>query len=185
MALFGNRHIPFASVSKEAAECSITFGAPSKTFNIAGIVCSYSVVPDENLRKRFYGWMEANEMHAAPIFPPIATIAAFRHGEQWRRQMVAYIEGNVEFIESFCRQHIPQIKPLRPDASFLIWLDCRHLGLSHEQLIELFINKAGLALNDGETFNPGGEGFMRLNIGTSRKTLALAMQKLQDAINLL
>lgn len=185
MALFGNRHIPFASVSKEAAECSITFGAPSKTFNIAGIVCSYSVVPDENLRKRFYGWMEANEMHAAPIFPPIATIAAFRHGEEWRRQMVAYIEGNVEFIESFCRQHIPQIKPLRPDASFLIWLDCRALGLSHEQLTDLFVNKASLALNDGETFNPGGEGFMRLNIGTSRKTLALAMQKLQDAINLL
>lgn len=185
MALFGNRHIPFASVSPEAAECSITFGAPSKTFNIAGIVCSYSVVPDDNLRKRFYGWLEANEMHAAPIFPPIATIAAFRHGEEWRRQMIDYIEGNVEFIESFCNQNLPQIKPLRPQASFLVWLDCRALGLNHEQLTDLFVNKAGLALNDGETFNPGGEGYMRLNIGTSRKTLALAMQRLHKAINLL
>ena len=183
MALFGNRHTPFASVSPDAASCSITFGAPSKTFNIAGIVSSYAIVPDESLRKRFYGWLEANEMHAAPIFSPIATIAAFRHGEQWRKQMLSYIEQNAEAVISFCQQNIPQIKPLRPQASFLIWLDCRELGLSHEQLIDLFINKAGLALNDGETFNPGGEGFMRLNIGTSRKTLMLAMQQLQKAIN--
>lgn len=183
MALFGNRHIPFASVSPEAAECSITFGAPSKTFNIAGIVSSYAIVPDETLRKRFYGWLEANEMHAAPIFSPIATIAAFRHGELWRQQMLAYIEKNVEFVISFCREQIPQIKPLRPQASFLVWLDCRDLGLSHDALTDLFINKAGLALNDGETFNPGGEGYMRLNIGTSLNTLTAAMKQLRNAVN--
>ena len=154
MALFGNKHIPFASVSPEAAACSITFGAPSKTFNIAGIVSSYSIVPDETLRERFYKWMEANEMHSAPIFSPIATIAAFRKGEEWRRQMVKYVEGNVDFVISYCAKYIPQIKPLRPQASFLVWLDCRGLGLDHDALIDLFINKAGLALNDGETFNP-------------------------------
>lgn len=178
MALFGNKHIPFASVSPEAAACSITFGAPSKTFNIAGIVSSYSIVPDETLRERFYKWMEANEMHSAPIFSPIATIAAFRKGEEWRRQMVKYVEGNVDFVISYCAKYIPQIKPLRPQASFLVWLDCRGLGLDHDALIDLFINKAGLALNDGETFNPGGEGFMRLNIGTSRATLKLALDRL-------
>ena len=178
MALFGNKHIPFASVSPEAAACSITFGAPSKTFNIAGIVSSYSIVPDETLRERFYKWMEANEMHSAPIFSPIATIAAFRKGEEWRRQMVKYVEENVDFVISYCAKYIPQIKPLRPQASFLVWLDCRGLGLDHDALIDLFINKAGLALNDGETFNPGGEGFMRLNIGTSRATLKLALDRL-------
>ena len=178
MALFGNKHIPFASVSPEAAACSITFGAPSKTFNIAGIVSSYSIVPDETLRERFYKWMEANEMHSAPIFSPIATIAAFRKGEEWRRQMVKYVEGNVDFVISYCAKYIPQIKPLRPQASFLVWLDCRGLGLDHDALIDLFINKAGLGLNDGETFNPGGEGFMRLNIGTSRATLKLALDRL-------
>ena len=178
MALFGNKHIPFASVSPEAAACSITFGAPSKTFNIAGIVSSYSIVPDETLRERFYKWMEANEMHSAPIFSPIATIAAFRKGEEWRRQMVKYVEGNIDFVISYCAEYIPDIKPLRPQASFLVWLDCRGLGLDHDALIDLFINKAGLALNDGETFNPGGEGFMRLNIGTSRATLKLALDRL-------
>jgi cystathionine beta-lyase len=183
MALYDNIHIPFASVSPEAAACSITFGAPSKTFNIAGIVSSYSIVPDENLRRRFHEWMEANEMSAANIFSPIATIAAFRKGEEWRRQMIEYIEGNIEYVLSFCQERIPQIRPLRPQASFLVWLDCRGLNLDHDQLVELFIDKAGLALNDGEMFNPGGEGFMRLNIGTSRQVLKTAMEKLEDAIN--
>ena len=183
MALFGNRHIPFASVSEKAAACSITFGAPSKTFNIAGIICSYSIVPDENLRKKFYGWLEANEFGAAPMFSPIATIAAFRKGEEWRKQMLNYIEGNIELVESFCKERIPQIKPLRPQASFLIWLDCRGLGLDHDTLNSLFIDKANLALNDGEMFNPGGNGFMRLNIGTSRQVIEDALISLEKAIN--
>ena len=182
MALFGNKHIPFASISEKAASCSITFGAPSKTFNIAGIVCSYAIVPDENIRKKFYGWMEANEFGSASIFSPIATIAAFRNGEEWRRQMISYIEGNIELVESFCRERIPQVKPLRPQASFLIWLDCRGLGLDHDNLTSLFIDRAGLALNDGEMFNPGGEGFMRLNIGTSRKIIEESLLCLEKAL---
>ena len=182
MALFGNKHIPFASVSPEAAACSITFGSPSKTFNIAGIVSSYAIVPDEELRERFFGWLEANEMNAAPMFSPIATIAAFKHGEEWRKEMISYIEGNVDFVIDFCAKELPQIKPLRPQASFLVWLDCRALGMEREQRNDLFINKAGLALNDGETFSPGGEGFMRLNVAVSRKTLEQAMIQLRDAI---
>ena len=178
MALFGNRHVPFASVSPEAARCSITFGAPSKTFNIAGIVSSFAIVPDDNLRGRFYSWVEANEMGSAHIFAPVATVAAYRKGAEWRRQMLEYIEGNIGFIIDFCKDKIPQIKPLRPQASFLVWLDCRDLGLDHDSLIDLFVNKAGLALNDGEMFNPGGEGFMRLNVGCPRKILEAAMESL-------
>ena len=183
MALYGNRHIPFASVSPEAAACSITFGAPSKTFNIAGIVSSYSIVPNDELRRRFHEWMEANEMNAAPLFSPIATIAAFRKGEEWRKQMLEYVEGNIDFLTGYCRENMPKIKPLRPQASFLVWLDCRRLGLDHDQLIDLFINKAGLALNDGEMFNPGGQGFMRLNVGTPRKILKSALDRLHKAIS--
>lgn len=183
MALFGNKHIPFASVSEKAAQCSITFGAPSKTFNIAGIVSSYAIVPNEDLREKFFKWLEASEMSAAHIFAPIATMAAFTQGENWRQQMLRYIECNIRFIEEYCAQNIPQIKPLRPQASFLIWLDCRNLKLSHDELTDLFVNKAGLALNDGEMFNPGGEGFMRLNVGTPRDILKEAMDRLQDAIS--
>ena len=182
MALFGNRHVPFASVSPEAAACSITFGSPSKTFNIAGIVSSYAIVPDQKLRERFFGWLEASELNAAPLFSPLATMAAFRHGEEWRRQMLEYVEGNIEFIEEYCWKYIPQIRPVRPQASFLVWLDCRGLDMNHDELTDLFVNQAGLALNDGEMFNPGGKGYMRLNAGTSRKVLVKAMNCLKEAI---
>lgn len=182
MALFGNKHIPFAHVSEKAAQCSITFGAPSKTFNIAGIVSSYAIVPNPELREKFFNWLEASEMSAPHLFAPIATMAAFRHGENWRKQMLGYVEGNIEFIEDFCAQNIPQIRPIRPQASFLVWLDCRGLGLSHDELTDLFVHKAGLALNDGDMFSPGGNGFMRLNVGTSRSTLEKAMNQLFDIL---
>ena len=182
MALFGNRHVPFASVSEHAADISITFGAPTKTFNMAGIVSSYSIVPNGDLCERFYGWLKANELDEPTLFAPIATIAAFRKGEEWRKQMLAYVEENVNFVENYCKEHIPGIRPLRPQASFLVWLDCNGLGLNHEQLLDLFIDKAHLALNDGEMFGPGGEGFMRLNIGTPRTVLRQALDQLTEAV---
>ena len=178
MALFGNKHIPFASVSKEAAEVSITFGAPTKTFNMAGIVSSWSIIPNEELRKPFYRWLSANELDEPNMFAPIATIAALQQGEEWRQQMLQYVEGNINFLIDYCQQHIPQIKPLRPQASFLVWLDCRDLGLNHKGLLDLFINQAHLALNDGEMFGPGGEGFMRLNVGTQRSVLKEALERM-------
>ena len=183
MALWDNKHIPFASVSDEAAACSITFGAPSKTFNIAGIVSSYAIVPDEKLRDKFYGWLMANELNDPTIFAPIATIAAFRKGEEWRREMLDYVQANIDFVIDYCREHIPAIKPLRPQASFLVWLDCRGLGLNHEELVELFVEKAGLALNDGGMFGKEGKGFMRLNVGSPRSVLKEALDRLRDAID--
>ena len=183
MALFGNRHVPFASVSERAADISITFAAPTKTFNMAGIVSSYVVISNDDLRQRFYGWLKANELDEPTIFAPIATIAAYQKGEEWRKQMLAYVEDNVRFVEDYCREHIPGIRPLRPQASFLVWLNCRGLELSHDKLLELFIDKAHLALNDGEMFGPGGEGFMRLNVGTPRSVLCQALEQLAKAVN--
>ena len=188
MAIFGNRHIPFATVSDEAAQISITFGAPSKTFNIAGIVSSYAIVPNPTLRRRFYTWLEANELNDPPLFAPIATIAAYQQGEEWRRQMLNYVEDNILFVEEYCRENLPGIKPWRPQASFLVWLDCRGLGLSHDELVDLFVNKAHLALNDGAMFfgkpKPGNDlgGFMRLNVGTPKSVLKTALEQLKTAL---
>ena len=183
MALWGKRHIPFASVSDKAAQCSITFGAPSKTFNIAGIVTSYAIVPNDKLRNKFFGWMEGNELNHPDIFAPIATIAAFENGEPWRREMIEYIEGNIEFTIEYCKQHIPQIVAIRPEASFLVWLDCRGLDLTHDKIVELFTQKAALALNDGAIFGTQGEGFMRLNVGTPREVLQTALERLKTAVD--
>lgn len=182
MALWGNKHVPFATASEKAAQCSITFGAPSKTFNIAGIVSSYSIVPNKELREKFYSWLAANELNEAPLFSPIATIAAFQNGEEWRQQMLSYVEQNIIFVEDFCREHMPEIKPLRPQASFLVWLDCRALHLSHDALVDLFVNKAHLALNDGEMFGKGGEGFMRMNVGAPRAIIQQALEQLLKVI---
>lgn len=182
LALWDNRHVPFASVSPEAAACSITFGAPSKTFNIAGIVSSYAIVPNEDLRRRFFGWMEANEFNEAPMFAPIATIAAYRKGEAWRREMLRYIEGNIDFVIDFCDKRLPGIKAWRPQASFLVWLDCRGLHLSHEGLVHLFVEEALLALNDGAMFGKEGEGFMRMNVASPRGMIRRALEQLERAL---
>jgi cysteine-S-conjugate beta-lyase len=183
MALFGHKHIPFASVSDKARNISITFQAPSKTFNIAGIVSSYAIIPNEDIRNRFYKWLSANELDEPTLFAPIATIAAFRKGEEWRKAMLAYIEDNIRFVEDYCREHIPGIRPLRPQASFLVWLNCRDLHLSHDALLDLFIDKAHLALNDGEMFGRGGEGFMRLNVAAPKSVIKQALQQLEKAVS--
>ncbi|MBO7049900.1 MAG: PatB family C-S lyase [Bacteroidaceae bacterium] len=183
LALFGNRHIPFATVSDKAAGISITFGAPSKTFNTAGIVNSYAIVPDDTLRRRFYKWLDANELSEPNIFSIIAIIAAFSKGEEWRRQLLSYIEDNIRFVEDYLKENIPYIKAVRPQASFLVWLDCRELGLDHKGLIDLFVNRARLALNDGEMFGQGGQGYMRLNVGAPRALVKQALDRLLLAVS--
>lgn len=185
MAHKGVKHHPFASVSERAANCSITFGAPSKTFNIAGIVSSYCVVPNEELRRPFFEWLDANELSEPTIFSPIATIAAFKYGEEWRRQMLEYIEANIDFVDNFLQTRIPQIKALRPQASFLVWLNCRALNLDHDALVRLFVDGARLALNDGEMFGREGRGFMRMNIASPRAVLQDALERLEKAVKAL
>ena len=180
MVLTGHKHLPFAAVSEEAAQCSITFGAPSKTFNIAGIVSSYAIVPNDELRRKFYEWLEANELNEPTIFSPIATIAAFGQGEEWRLEMLQYVEENIKLVVDYCAQHLPKIKPLVPDASFLVWLDCRDMGFDHDALIDFFVNKARLALNDGEMFGPGGEGHMRMNVAAPRSVILKALEQLKE-----
>lgn len=184
LMLWGNRHIPFATVSPEAEACSITFSAPTKTFNMAGIVSSYAIVPDDDLRKTFYGWLRANEFNESNLFAPIATVAAFREGEEWRREMLRYVEENILFVEDYCRAHLPQVRPVRPQASFLVWLDCTALRLPQPELVSLFVDKARLALNDGSIFGREGEGFMRLNVGCPRSLLREALERLERAVGL-
>lgn len=182
MAFPQYKHRPFASVSQEAADNSITFMAPSKTFNIAGIVTSYAIVPNEVIRKRFYSFLEAGEFNAGTIFAYTATIAAYTYGAEWLQQMRNYVMNNVRFVSDYLKYHIPSIKVYQPQASFLVWLDCRELRLPQEELVALFTKKAGLALNDGAMFGPGGEGFMRLNIGCPRSVLEQALDSLKKAL---
>lgn len=181
MALWGNRHVPFMTVSEEARENSITFCAPSKVFNIPGIVSSFAIIPDEKLRNKFYGWLQANEFNEAPEFSYVATCAAYKHGKEWRKEMLEYIEDNIKTTEEFFERNLPQIKALRPEASFLVWLDCRELGLNQRELVEKFVNEAKVALNDGSMFGKEGEGYMRLNVAMPKAKLLEVLQRIESA----
>ncbi|MDE6099574.1 MAG: cystathionine beta-lyase, partial [Paramuribaculum sp.] len=127
-------------------------------------------------------WMEVNEFSSPSFMAWMAAEAAYTHGGEWLDQMLGYLEENVAEVERFCREKLPAIRPIRPEASFLVWLDCRRLGLSHDEIEKLFVEKARLALNSGTMFGKGGEGFMRLNIGLPRRQLAEALEKLRQAL---
>lgn len=182
LMLYGNRHVVFATVSDEAASVAITMGAPSKTFNIAGIKSSWCVIKNDELRKPFYHWLETNELCSPNFIAMVATEAAYTKCDQWLDECLRYIEDNVEYVIDYCDKHIPGIRAIRPQASFLVWLDCSQLPISHEQVVDLFVNHAHLALNDGLMFGPDGHHHMRLNVGTPRCILEKAMHQLEMAI---
>lgn len=176
------KHHPFASVSTDAAQNSLTFMAPSKAFNMPGLGSSYAITLNEDIRNRFNRFMEAGEFSEGHLFAYIATAAAYTHGEEWLGQMLDYLQGNIDFTERFLAVNIPSVKMIRPQASFLIFLDCRELHLKQKELNDLFVDKAHLALNTGTTFGAPGKGFMRLNVACSRAVLEQALKQLCSAI---
>ena len=182
LALPGNKHVPFATVSEKAAQNNITLMAPSKTFNIAGIVSSFAVVENEDIRKKYFDYLLARQLNEGTIFGYLAAQYAYEYGDEWLDQAIEYIQKNIDFVDDFLQNHIPQIKVIRPEASFLIWLDCRDLNLSQPELENFFIHKAKLGLNSGTMFGKEGEGFMRLNVGCSRITLEKALNNLKKAV---
>ncbi len=182
MALRNCKHVPFASVSDKAAEISVTFMAPSKTFNMPALITSYYIAPNAGLRKKFAGFLFKNELTAGNIFAYQATMAVYRHGDEWRRQMLDYVQGNIDYVVDYLKNNIPQIKPMIPEASFLVFLDCKNLGLAPEDVPAFFIKKAGLGLNDGRMFGPGGEQHMRMNVGCPRSIVVNAMENLKKAV---
>jgi len=182
MVLPGHRHTPFATVSEAARSISITLQAPSKTFNMPGIVCSHAIVPDEGLRRRFFEYIEGTDQDLGNVFAYDCARACYTdEGDEWRRQMLGYVQGNIDFLEDSLRRRCPKIRMIRPEASFLVFLDCRELGLAQPRLEDFFINKARLALNSGTTFGSLGEGYMRLNVGCPRSTVEQAVEQLAAA----
>jgi len=185
ITLYGNKHVTFATVSENAAKNSVTFIAPTKTFNMPGLVSSAFVIPDSTLRKKYVTYLEKIEQTGGNIFAYAATQAAYEQGEDWRKQMLQYVEGNIDYIIDFLKNNIPQIKPMKPQATYLVWLDCKDLGMETDELHKFFSHKAGIGLNKGTAFGPGGEYHLRLNAACPRSILETAMLQLQKAVNTL
>lgn len=183
LMVYGNRHIPYMSVSDDARHNSIMLGAPSKTFNIAGIESSWMIIKDPELRQRVFPWMEVNEFSSPTFTATTATIAAYRHGEAWLDAALRYIEANIDHLAERIEDLTNGlIKVVKPQASFLAWLDCRALGLDAERLNDLMVNGAKLALNNGSMFGPQGSGFMRINLGAPRYMVDEAIDSLVAAV---
>ncbi|HEX2921007.1 MAG TPA: PatB family C-S lyase [Bacteroidales bacterium] len=178
----GFRHTPIASLSDEIASITVTLTAPSKTFNLAGLSTSSVIISDGGLRKKFSNLIEKLHVGNGNIFGTIASIEAYENGKEWLENLVTYISDNFKYVIDYLANNIPEINASEPEATYMIWLDCRRLGMNGKELHNFFISKAGIGMNEGSTFGPGGEGFMRMNIATTRAVLKQAMDQISQAI---
>lgn len=176
-------HIPFASISEEFANHSLTCIAPSKTFNLMGVQTSSIIIPNQQLRDRYDRELNTLSIGSPNIFGVVALEAAYRHGEEWLDQLLEYLQGNLEFTLNYFSKNIPQIKVIQPEGTYLVWLDCRELGFSVKELDEFMLRKARVAMNEGLIFGMEGEGFMRLNIACPRSMLKNALDGIEKAIS--
>ena len=181
----GKKHTPVASLSPEIARYVITGISGTKTFNLAGLQASTVVFPDRHSKWLFDTFWRSMDIHRNNAFSLTAMEAAFRHGEEWLDQLLPYLSDNFDFVVDYCEKHIPRIKTYAPDATYLMWLDCRRLGLDDQALREFMIRKAGLGLNEGYYFGRSLSGFMRLNAACPRSVLQKAMEQLEDAVKTL
>jgi cystathionine beta-lyase len=175
-------HHPLASLT-DAVEHIITAVAPSKTFNIAGLGLSALIVPNADYRQKLHMAFETLHVSAANPFSLVAFEAAYAHGEAWLDALLTYLTKTRDYVIDYLNKHIPQIKCLMPEGTYLLWLDCRALGLSDQALKHFFIHQAGIGLSPGTLFGDGGSGFMRMNIGMPRQVIKEALENIRHALN--
>jgi len=178
----GSTHIPFASISKEFEQYSMICMAPSKTFNLAGLHASSIIIPNDELRSKF---VEASDgiVPSVNILGLTAMEAAYRNGDGWLEQLLSYLQGNLEFLMQYLKERIPKIKAIKPEGTYLVWLDCRELGLNPMSLRAFMKEKARVGLDDGFLFGSSGGGFQRINIACPRSILEEALERIEKAVN--
>ncbi|MHB9922994.1 MalY/PatB family protein [Clostridium botulinum] len=179
----GKKHTATATLSKEIAKKIITCVSATKTFNLAGLQASTTIFPNEQMKQKFDNFWMNMDIQRNNAFSSVAMEAAYNEGEEWLTQLLAYISENFDFIKKYFDENIPKIRPNVPDATYLVWLDCRELGMSNEELRDFMIHKAGLGLNEGCSFGRSLSGYMRLNAACPRSVLEQALKQLKEAID--
>lgn len=182
LILDDNVHIPFARISEEFAQNSITCTAPSKTFNLAGLQMSNIIVQNDQLRLKLSNILENNSIMLPNTFGIVALETAYNQGEEWLDQVIEYINENMNYIDKFVKEKMPQIKFIRPEGTYLAWLDFSALGFNEKELENWMRGEAKLALDEGYIFGKGGEGFERFNVACPREILAEALSRIEKAI---
>jgi cystathionine beta-lyase len=176
----GQRHVPIASLGPDVAARTVTLMSPSKTFNLAGLKCAIAVVTDAALREKFLATKV--DLVANPnVFGFAAALAAYRDGGPWLDALMVYLEANRDYTVKYVREHFPGVVVHPPEGLYLAWLDFRSAGIPGNDPFTFFLEQARVALNDGVTFGPGGEGFARLNFGCPRAMLTEGLDRMRDA----
>jgi cystathionine beta-lyase len=179
----GHKHTPTATISDDILNNTITCMAPSKTFNLAGLAVSAIIISNQTLFKMFSQSMEGVGIKAINNFGIVGFEAAYRYGKEWLEQLLDYLQGNLEFILKYFEERIPKIQVIKPEGTYLIWLDCRQLGMDTKSLNNFMVKEAKVGLSDGPTFGPGGEGFQRINIACPRSILEDGLKRIEKAVN--
>jgi cysteine-S-conjugate beta-lyase len=174
---------PFAGISAALAQNAVVCTAPSKTFNLAGLHTSNIIIPNPSLRRRFQKTLNSCGMGKwANPFGVVACETAYREGEEWLEQVLVYIEANLDFLQHYLDAHVPGVRLIRPEGTYLVWLDCRGLGLDNQALKRLMMEKARLFPDEGFIFGPEGDGFERINIACPRAILQEALERIRRAV---
>lgn len=176
----GHQHCPIAALDPEIAAQTVTLMAPSKTFNIPGLGCSFAVIPNPVLRARFKA-AQRGVMGHVNVLGYAAALAAYRDSGPWLAALLTYLEGNRDFVVAFVREQLPGVRVAAPEGTYLAWLDCREAGIPGNPY-DFFRARARVMLNDGATFGPGGAGFVRLNFGAPRALVAEGLTRMRAAL---
>ena len=173
----------FARLGDDFRQKSVICSSASKTFNLAGLQTSSVIISDKELREQFAATIKRNGVFLANPFGIIAAEAAYNHGEAWLAEVMAYIEDNYRFMKSYLAEHLPQLKIVHPEATYLVWVDCRELGMDRAARKQLMMEQARVNLDEGELFGPEGEGFERFNIACPRSVLEAVLDRIKTAVN--
>ncbi|PTN10361.1 MalY/PatB family protein [Mangrovibacterium marinum] len=177
----GYRHTPVPTLSDAIAQNCVVCMAPSKTFNLAGLTTSFLIIPNKRHWARYERRLNVPHLHMGNIFGHIGLETAFSQGEAWRKQLVAYLEANFNFMVDYLGEQLPEVKPMKLESTYLAWIDFSALGLTDEQLHQALLD-AGVGLNKGTQFGKQGSGFMRLNLGCTRATLEEALRRMVEVL---
>ena len=177
-----NHHTPTQSVSDDARNRVCAFYAPSKTFNLAGLQSSTIVYDTVEHKDAYVAELKRMDIARNNCFSLVATMAAYEQGEEWLDQLLVYLSGNMRFIREFCAEHLPELKPNTPEATYLCWIDASALGMDDAALKKFCVEKAGVAFGEGNEFGLGGSGFLRLNAACPHSVIQKALTQLEAAV---
>lgn len=175
---FVGKHHIFASLKPEFDDITLTFTSPSKTFNLAGLQTAHIFIKNPKIRRRFCHAYNASGYSQLNVMGLVATIAAYKYGDEWFNGVFKYIKNNVEFIKNYVETNLPNVRMITHEATYLVWLDFRKLGFTAAELDDLIVNKSKLWLDSGKIFGKSGEGFQRINAACPRRLLEDAMARL-------